>query len=212
MKYYPKWKRCLRPGTSSLDGRIPWLNFPAIDFLQRHLKTTDTIFEYGGGGSTLFFLDRVDKVITIEHSTEWFNQINKKLTDGEKKRWEGCLIFPQPGLDPKLADPSDPEQYSTADEDLNGCIFKNYVASIDRFEDNSLDLVLIDGRSRPSCIRHAVKKVKPNGLLVLDNADRTYYMEKTVDNLKQYRLLQNLIAPTPFVPHFTQTNIYKRVV
>ena len=210
-KYYRQWERCLRPGTTALNERIPWINFPAIDFLRRNLKPTDIVFEYGGGGSTLFFLDQVGKVITIEHNPEWFEQVAQKLTDGEKKRWEGHLILPQPGANPEMAEPSEPDHYSSADESSSGFSFKNYVSSIDVYENKSLDLVLIDGRSRPSCIRHAANKVKTNGLLFLDNADRTYYLEKTVDDLKDFQLLQSISAPTPFITYFVQTNIYKRI-
>ena len=49
--------------------------------------------------------------------------------------------------------------------------FQNYASAIDQFGAHSFDLVLVDGRSRPSCFKHAVPCVAPNGYIVLDNSD-----------------------------------------
>lgn len=59
-------------------------------------------------------------------------------------------------------------------KDLN---FETYVKSIDKFPDNYFDLIIVDGRARPSCIKHAMNKVKTGGVLLIDNADRTYYLQ-----------------------------------
>ncbi len=54
--------------------------------------------------------------------------------------------------------------------------FEKYVRSIDRFIDKSLDLVIIDGRARLSCITHALKKIRPGGYLMLDDSERERYI------------------------------------
>ena len=41
--------------------------------------------------------------------------------------------------------------------------------------DASLDLVVVDGRARVECARRAMPKVKPGGLLLLDDTSRERY-------------------------------------
>src|SRR4051812_14883663 len=49
-----------------LDLEIPWFSYAAIDFLDAALRTNMTVFEYGSGGSTLFFAKRAKSVFTVE--------------------------------------------------------------------------------------------------------------------------------------------------
>jgi hypothetical protein len=48
----------------------------------------------------------------------------------------------------------------------------DYVAAIDQFRDNTFDIVIVDGLHRPQCLRRGAPKVKPGGLLILDDTDR----------------------------------------
>jgi predicted O-methyltransferase YrrM len=47
----------------------------------------------------------------------------------------------------------------------------DYVRSAERFADASLDFVLVDGRLRDECALAVLAKLRPGGLLVIDNAD-----------------------------------------
>jgi Methyltransferase domain len=49
---------------------------------------------------------------------------------------------------------------------------RDYVAAIDEFGDDSFDVVIVDGIFRPQCLPHGASKVKPGGLLVLDDTDQ----------------------------------------
>jgi hypothetical protein len=53
--------------------------------------------------------------------------------------------------------------------------FEGYVKAIAECADDSLDLVLVDGRCRAACVLEAAAKVRPGGLLVLDDSDRDRY-------------------------------------
>lgn len=59
----------------------------------------------------------------------------------------------------------------------SGFNFSAYVKAIEAYTDASFDLVIVDGRVRHSCITHAISKVKKVGLLLVDNADRNYYLQ-----------------------------------
>lgn len=41
------------------------------------------------------------------------------------------------------------------------------------------DVIVVDGRQRVACIKRSVDFLKPKGILVLDDSDRTYYQEAT---------------------------------
>lgn len=72
-------------------------------------------------------------------------------------------------------DVADPTSYRSGAGDYLNYSFKKYVKSIDEYPDGYFDLILVDGRARPSCILHSIPKLKSGGLLVVDNAERSYY-------------------------------------
>ena len=49
---------------------------------------------------------------------------------------------------------------------------RGYPAAIDEFGDDSFDVVIVDGIYRPECLQRGASKVKPGGLLVLDDTDQ----------------------------------------
>lgn len=50
-----------------------------------------------------------------------------------------------------------------------------YHSACDAFEDESLDLVLVDGRGRVECATSALRLIKPGGILMVDNTERRHY-------------------------------------
>ncbi|MGD0612699.1 MAG: hypothetical protein ABSB41_14420 [Anaerolineales bacterium] len=67
--------------------------------------------------------------------------------------------FVQPEYNGYHGDISNPDDYVSGSPDYQGYTFKKYVAQIDEFKPDYFDIVLVDGRARPSCIKHAVGKV-----------------------------------------------------
>jgi predicted O-methyltransferase YrrM len=59
-------------------------------------------------------------------------------------------------------------------------------ANTDDIEDNSLDLVIVDGRNRVNCLLNSISKLKMGGVLVLDNAER-YMIYPTLSPAKYIR-------------------------
>jgi predicted O-methyltransferase YrrM len=49
---------------------------------------------------------------------------------------------------------------------------RDYAAAIDEFVDGSLDVVIVDGRYRAECLHRGAPKVRPGGLLILDDTDQ----------------------------------------
>lgn len=71
------WFESFRSG-QSVDGEItpiPWFTFSAIDFLKERLTKNLNVLEFGSGNSTLFFAERVNKVVSVEHNEIYFQKI-----------------------------------------------------------------------------------------------------------------------------------------
>ncbi|MBS1937778.1 MAG: hypothetical protein JSS84_08230 [Bacteroidetes bacterium] len=209
IRYYVRWARALRPGANSMDARTAWISFPAMEALDRLLNRTDRVFEYGGGGSTLFWLDRVAEVVTVEHDALWYAALENRLQQ-EGGRWTGFLVPATPGTLVPDPDPADPAHFASADEASQGSNYRDYVQTIDRFPDGHFDVLMIDGRARTSCLAHATPKLKHGGLLVLDNAERVHYTHRNADVLQGFEVVLEGMAPVIFNRDFSETRILRK--
>ena len=210
-KYYNQWEKFLSPGHNSIIDESPWLTFSAIEFIKKHMQKNASVFEYGGGGSTLFFLRNAGHVVTVEHDRNWYEKLKEIINEKKIAGWEGNFVPPECYNEKRILDSSNPDDYSSEDENYATCIFKQYVSVIDKYPNNHFDWILIDGRARTSCLKHAFNKLKPGGFLVLDNAERSYYTSAHTETLtNEFRLLENHFGAIPFTKVFSQTNIWKK--
>lgn len=60
---------------------LPWYTYAAIDLLENKPKTDLSVFEFGSGGSTLWWAKRVAHVTSVEHSEPWVEEMRPKLPD-----------------------------------------------------------------------------------------------------------------------------------
>jgi predicted O-methyltransferase YrrM len=94
-----------------------------------------------------------------------------------------------------------------------GSSFEKYAKTIQQFPTEYFDLVLVDGRARPSCIQQSLPYLKHGGLLVVDNTERSYYLEPFTEILKsEFDVLEDRMAPVSYTPDFTRTSIFRRRV
>lgn len=202
-----RWLRSRRPDYL-LKHRVPWLVFDAIDHLAAFELKDRRVFEYGSGGSTLFWQTRGASVVSVEHDSTWFAAVRSRLAAAPAVDYR--LIEPQPGSSLQAPDPSDPNAYLTTDERWRDASFRRYVTAIEEFADGTFDIVLVDGRARPSCIKHGAPKVAPNGVLILDDSQRPYYLAQTGGYLDGF-VEDRFLGPSPTVPMFSCTSIFRRV-
>ncbi len=162
-RYAICWWRSRKPGYLFSAPR-PWICFNALTFLTEWLRSKEklNIFEYGSGGSTFYWMLFDVKLVSIELDLSWFTTIRAQLNASKINNVDYRYVEPEYVNENwwKERDPSDPLQYSAGDEPLSNNKFYRYVIQIDQFPDNYFDLIMIDGRSRPACIAHSVKKVK----------------------------------------------------
>ena len=190
-----------------LETHTPWITFDATDYIVSHLPPQSKIFEYGSGGSTLLWQDLGSTCVSVEHDPDWFKIMCGYLNSSNNITYK--LIPPIPSDALATQDYSDPRLYLSADPKFQTYNFTNYVSYINNFPNEYFDLILIDGRARPSCIMHSVPKVKPGGMLVLDNSEREYYTSKAGSFIKHFEC-KKFPGLIPTLAHTTQTSIYIR--
>jgi hypothetical protein len=194
-KYFLKW-RFYRKESDSLKWELPWITFPAIAHISKYLKKEMRVFEYGSGGSTLYFSRRVKEVISFEHDKEWYSKLKDTLNRKCIKNVDIKLIEPEiNGIGDQV--------YTSENELYKGYSFMKYVQEIEIYPDNHFDLILIDGRARNACFIHAKKKIKNEGIIVFDNTERDRYRNKFISND-----FIDLAGPTPYSKVFTITTIF----
>jgi len=98
----------------------------------------------------LWFAKRICKLTSVEHNEEWVSKIRKRFNEETIKNVDYRFVTKREGL----------EGFDAP-----------YVRVIDDFEDNSLDFCLVDGIYREFCALEVVRKIRPGGLLVIDNAN-----------------------------------------
>lgn len=203
-RYLPEWLRSFRKGYL-IDRQIPWLCFPAIEYLEAETPNSPRVFEYGSGASTLFWLRKGGTVTSVEHDAQWYKILLQLL--GEESRVDYRLMEAE-DLDPSIVpSPADPNVAHSGNEKYAHSDFTKYVTQIDEFPDEYFDVVVVDGRSRAACVGHAVPKVKPGGMLVLDNSNREYYLANTQHLLADFTRLR-FWGLIPTVHVYDSTDIY----
>jgi len=183
IKYFSKWIKTneqyfceTSQKKTPLSEEIPWLNFLAIDYLEDILKKDFSVFEFGCGGSTIYFGKRVKEVVSVEHDMKWFDEVKNKINkSGLSKKCDLYLISAELFKNEISNDLSCLDSYVSSDKNYKGYSFKKYATFIDNYPKDYFDLILIDGRARPSCFKHAFDKVKDEGFIILDNSEREHY-------------------------------------
>jgi predicted O-methyltransferase YrrM len=210
VRWLKAWSRSLRKSASSVADESPWMTFGAIARLERHLRASREsarVFEWGSGGSTIFFARRAAEVVAVENDGPWAEKVRAALA--ERKLTHATVVFyagePEPG-----GDPADPEHFASASAHHKGETFRAYARHIENFPDGHFDVVVVDGRARPACLRLAIPKVKSGGLLVLDNSEREWYGRARA--LVSSWQKKEYAGPGPYCAHFWRTTIWQRPV
>jgi predicted O-methyltransferase YrrM len=137
----------------------PWLAPEAIRFLETYLKVSDIGLEFGSGGSTIWFAERVKHLTSVEHNREWYARITRRLE--EKNVTNTVYLF-----------------VSKASGNAGGAN-SDYVKVTEKIPGASLDFVLVDGTYRAQCVLHSLPLLKPGGMLIIDNVNK-YLPSKSI--------------------------------
>ena len=170
-----------------LGLQLPWFSYSAIEFLEGFLSPSLRVFEYGGGGSTIFFAKRTAHVITIENNQAWADKIQTVLH--HEKIQNATVQF-----------------HPYKPNDLEAFIQSAYLGSLKK---ESPDVIVIDGYEeavplRPVCFQLAETVIKPGGIIVVDDAWR--YADIIKNHHAKRRCEFQSIGPCR--PGITSTDIY----
>jgi predicted O-methyltransferase YrrM len=131
---------------------LPAIALEAVSLLDLFITKSMRVFEWGAGGSTIFFAERAKTVYTIEHDAIWFDIVKKAL---DYRDLSNCYL-------------------RVVKREITGN-YRAYSEAIRDYPDDYFDLIMVDGRSRVACIVDAIPKLKRHGMIVLDNSDRGKY-------------------------------------
>jgi len=142
----------------------PWLTKGAIKFLDDNLNFEDSLLEIGSGGSTLYFSQKVKKIVSIEFNEIWYKRIFDALIDNKIKNVTLILL--------KTNSKNISKVYNTYLKGLNEKF--NWIISDG-----------VDG-TRGAPIILANKLLYDNGWIILDNYNRSKY-KKCLSYLKEWK-------------------------
>ena len=129
----------------------PWLTPAAIGLLRSLLRPSDRGAEFGSGRSTLWFARRVATLTSVEHDARWHQAVSARL----KAQGLGNVDY--------ILAPEDQPIERGGDS--------AYARVALGFPDDSLDFALIDGHYRDYSAKFILPKIRPGGMLIIDNAN-----------------------------------------
>ena len=124
-----------------LHPQVPWLTRDMVELLGTRLTGAGHGLEWGAGRSTLWLAARLESLVSVEHDQAYYRRVRAQL-----------------------------ERTGARNVDLRFCANESdYVAVADSLPPASLDFALVDGQARDLCALAALPRLKPGGLLVVDN-------------------------------------------
>jgi predicted O-methyltransferase YrrM len=129
----------------------PWLTPGAIGLLESLLRPADRGVEFGSGRSTVWFARRVAALTSVEHDERWYQTVTATLKASELGNVDYILA---PG-----------------DQNMERGGDSSYARTALSFPDDSLDFALVDGHYRDYSAKFILPKIKPGGMLIIDNVN-----------------------------------------
>lgn len=150
-------------------GDKPWIALEAIAYLEANIKGGWSTFEWGCGGSTLWFAQRTQEVISVETNWGWANAVLRAAAEQGICPMPTLHVLPPVFINLK-------GEYHDAEHWTEGSVATpeweaGYAGLIDFvYPGRKFGLIVIDGGVRHLCARRALEHMLPGGLLVLDNS------------------------------------------
>lgn len=58
---------------------IPWITYPALEYLKQLDFSAKSVFEFGAGNSTIYWSRQAARVTSVESSRQWFERVRPRL-------------------------------------------------------------------------------------------------------------------------------------
>jgi hypothetical protein len=129
----------------------PWWSYGAIDAIKKLINGSTRVFEWGSGGSTLFFGQRAKSVYVVEPDRVWYDLVKKMSAKYCPDNVELAYV---------AFDTSNPEHFQDSD----------YLLALnDTYDVIVIDGIEVTGRERILCFMHAEKYTVAGTIVVLDD-------------------------------------------
>lgn len=150
----------------------------------KYLDNINVYFEYGSGGSTYQASIRknIKTIYSVESDIRWHKKLKQTIKNPK-------INYIYNEMDTRPHNWGRPGKNATNIQKIN---YSNQITKLSKEEQDSIDLVLIDGRFRVACCLKCYDIIKDNCLIAFDDfLNRTYYhivleyfdiIEKTKDN------------------------------
>ena len=150
----------------------------------KYLDNASVYFEYGSGGSTYQASIRknIKTIYSVESDITWQKKLQKIIVHSNIR-----YIYNE--MDTKPNNWGNPGKNATNIQKIN---YSSHITKLSKEEQNSIDLVLIDGRFRVACCLKCYDIINDNCLIIFDDfLNRQNYhivleyfdiIEKTEDN------------------------------
>jgi len=166
---------------------LPWFSYGAIDFLENYVGRETRVFEFGSGGSTLFFAQRVKSVVSVEDNAEWCDIVARRIERDGMKNADLRHI---------------PVTFTTDDA------FKNsdYLNAV---RESTFDVIVVDGTDwtanvRPICFEVAEEQIAPGGVILVDDSWRYHDLRRT-NRARRFEVFES-VGPARY--GVTSTDVY----
>jgi predicted O-methyltransferase YrrM len=133
----------------------PFIAPAAVRFLDAALPRDGIGLEWGSGRSTQWFAQRLRRLVVVEHDQVWYEQVRQQLHQSGIDNVDYRLV----PLDHPPQEPTRPIYDPPP----------RYVALASEFSDGHFDFIEVDGHYRQACVIAALDKLKPGGLLLVDD-------------------------------------------
>lgn len=138
----------------------PWLVRGAITMMDKYLescKPRPIVFEFGCGSSTPWFVDRADRVFSVEHIPWWGSRVADYLNSTSRKH---CVMLC----------PINTPNYVDAARFVSSTVLDK------RGKFRGFDLILVDiGPRAFRCVERSYELLRDGGMFVIDNTERGDY-------------------------------------
>jgi predicted O-methyltransferase YrrM len=129
--------------------------------------------EWGSGGSTRALLEHcpfIEQYVSVEHDGEWHEQVKQRVED---PRLELNHVPPDKPMSPGKHKHEEVVAWDASGE-VDPGVMAHYVA-FPATLNQQFDFVLVDGRARCFCLKAGWELLRPGGVIVLHDAQRTQY-------------------------------------
>jgi len=170
-----------------VELELPWFSYGAIDFLERFLRKEMQVFEFGSGGSTLFFAQRAKSVTAVEDNAHWCDLVAGKLAARQIANVDLRHV---------------PAAFTTDDAFASS----EYLKAVGQ---STFNVIIVDGtewttNSRPICFRVAENQIVPGGIIVVDDSWRYRDLRQT-NRAQRFEIFES-VGPARY--GVTSTDVY----